>query len=233
MAAPAPWRPHVHDPAFGCDAHLKTAWARYIFVVVESTAGLILAAGLGTRFGGRKLLAPIDGKPMLQHVLDLAAAADLSRVVIVLGREAEVIEANCRWRDELRVRNYTPEQGLASSVKTGLWTLLRLNAIQRVVVLLGDEPFLTVDQLRVVLAAAGQIVVPRFDGRPGNPVVLDRSTWQLAARIEGDRGFSQVFSAYPNLVTYVDVPGTNRDIDTPGDLASWTNSRRESTKSTT
>src|SRR6478736_8377757 len=118
---------------------------------MEPTAGLILAAGLGTRFGARKLLAPIDGKPMLQHVLDLAAMAELSRVVVVLGKDAEVIEANCRWRDELRVRNYTPEKGLASSVKTGLWTLLRLNSVQRVVVLMGDQPFLTVEQLRAVL----------------------------------------------------------------------------------
>jgi len=193
------------------------------------TAGLILAAGLGTRFGGRKLLAQIDGKPMLQHVLDLAAQAELSRVVVVLGKESEVIEASCRWRDELRVRNYTPEDGLASSVKTGLWTLLRLNSVQRVVVLMGDQPFLTVEQLRAVLDAKGQIVVPRYDGKPGNPVALDRSTWQMAARLEGDRGFSQVFSAYPNLVTYVDVPGTNRDIDKPDDLANFANAAGERT----
>lgn len=186
---------------------------------MQPTAGMILAAGFGTRFGGRKLLAPINGEPMLQHVLDLAATAQLLRVVVVLGKEAEVIEANCRWRDELRVRNYTPEQGIASSVKTGLWTLLRLKSVQRVVVLMGDQPYLTVEQLRVVLDAPGQIVVPRYDGKPGNPVALDRSTWEMASRLEGDRGFSQVFSAYPNLVTYVDVPGTNRDIDTPDDLA--------------
>jgi molybdenum cofactor cytidylyltransferase len=196
---------------------------------MEPTAGLILAAGSGTRFGGRKLLAPIDGIPMIQHVLDLASAAELSRVVVVLGKEAEVIDANCRWREELRVRNYSPEDGLASSVKTGLWTLLRLNSVQRVVVLMGDQPFLTVEQLGFVLDAPGQIVVPRYEGKPGNPVALARSTWQMAARLEGDRGFSQVFAAYPNLVTYVDVPGTNRDIDTPDDLSNSSIAAPEST----
>lgn len=186
---------------------------------MEPTAGLILAAGFGSRFGGQKLLAPIDGKPMLQHVLDLCAEAELSRVVVVLGTDATEIEAGCSWRDELRVRNYWPEKGLSSSVKSGLWTLLRLNSVQRVVVLLGDQPFLTLDQLRLVLEARGQIIVPRYGGVPGNPVALDRSVWSLVAEIEGDRGFSQVFGAYPNLVTYVDVPGANPDVDTAADLA--------------
>jgi len=184
---------------------------------VQPTAALILAAGLGARFGGRKLLASIDGQPMLQHVLDLVADAELSPVVVVLGSDATEIEASCSWRSELRVHNYSPENGISGSVKTGLWTLLRLNSA-RVAVLLGDQPFLTLDQLRLILDAPGQIVIPRYGGRPGNPVVLERSVWSLAASLEGDQGFSQIFGAYPNLVTHVDVPGTNVDIDTPDDL---------------
>ena len=138
---------------------------------MEPTAGLILAAGFGTRFGGQKLLAQIDDKPMLQHVLDLAADADLARVVVVLGNDAEEIEAACTWRDELRIRNYSPENGLSSSIKSGLWTLLRLKSVQRVVVLLGDQPFLTVAQLDAVLTARGQFVVPRYGGAPGESIL--------------------------------------------------------------
>jgi len=186
--------------------------------VTPPTAGLILAGGLGSRFGGRKLLAPIDGKPMLQHVLNLAADAALARVIVVLGQDAAEIEAACSWRSELRVRNYEPSRGLASSVKAGLWTLLRLNPVQRVVVLLGDQPFLTIDQLRLILDSPGEIVVPRYHGVPGNPVVLDRSVWSLVAELDGDRGFSQLFGSHPELVAFVDIPGENRDIDTPTDL---------------
>ena len=181
------------------------------------TAALILAAGLGTRFGGRKLLAAIDGRPMLQHVLDLAADAGLRRVVVVLGNDADELEAACSWRDELRVRNPTPENGLAGSVALGVKTLSRLKS-DRVAVLMGDQPFLTQEQLKSLLYARGQIVVPRYDGKPGNPVILDRSVWPLARSLRGDRGFSQLFAAYGNLVTYVDVPGTNPDIDTRADL---------------
>jgi molybdenum cofactor cytidylyltransferase len=187
-------------------------------VVTRPTAALIVAAGLGTRFGGNKLLARIDDKPMLQHVLDLAADEHFSPVVVVLGNDSAELEDACSWRDEVRVQNPKPENGLAGSVRLGITTIARLGA-QRVAVLMGDQPFLTREQLAPILRGTGQIVVPRFEGRVGNPVVLDRSTWPLAAALEGDRGFSQLFGAYPNLVTFVDVPGTNPDIDTPADLS--------------
>ena len=181
------------------------------------TAALILAAGLGTRFGGRKLLAPIDGQPMLQHVLDLVADAEMAPVVVVLGDDGDELEAACRWRSELRLRNRSPQEGLASSVRLGLRALDRLHA-ERAAVLMGDQPFLAPDQLRAIVAAPGQIVVPRFDAVAGNPVVLGRSVWPLASSLEGDRGFSQVFAQHSNLVSYVDVAGSNPDVDTKGDL---------------
>jgi molybdenum cofactor cytidylyltransferase len=186
---------------------------------MEPTAALVLGAGLSTRFGGRKLLAAVDGQPMLQHVLDLCAEADLAPVVVVLGDDADDVESACVWRHELRIRNPEPQSGMASSVRLGFTTLTRLADAQRAAVMMGDQPFLTAEQLSEILESPGQIVVPRYDGRPGNPVVLDRSVWPLAQALEGDRGFSQLFGTYPNLVTLVDVPGTNRDIDTPADLA--------------
>ena len=85
-----------------------------------ATAGLILAAGLGARFGGRKLLAPIYGKPMLQHVLDVAAQADLEPVVVVLGTDADELLSACTWRNEARVINAEPSAGIARSVQLGL-----------------------------------------------------------------------------------------------------------------
>lgn len=154
---------------------------------------------------------------MLQLVLDLAADVELGRVVVVLGTDADELRAACMWRDEWVVINREPELGLSTSVRLGL-AAISASPAERAVVLLGDQPFLSPEQLNVILAAPGQIVVPRFDGNPGNPVVLDRSVWPLASKLDGDRGFSQLFSAFPNLVTYVDVPGKNLDIDTAADL---------------
>ena len=67
------------------------------------------------------------------------------------------------------------------------------------------------------------IVVPRYsDGRTGNPVALEPEAFRLAATLTGDRGMSQLFTEHPHLVRYVDVPGTNPDVDTPTDLAAAT-----------
>lgn len=185
---------------------------------VAQTAGLILAAGQGVRFGGRKLLAPIDGRPMLQRVLDLAAGAALDPVVVVLGTDADELLTACAWRSEIRIHNPAPADGLSGSVRLGL-EALEGSAASRAAVLLGDQPFLTLDQLRAVLAEPAPIVVPRYAGVPGNPVVLDRSVWPLAATLQGDRGFVQLFAAQPELVRHVDVTGSNPDIDFQADLA--------------
>ncbi|HEY7940414.1 MAG TPA: NTP transferase domain-containing protein, partial [Candidatus Limnocylindrales bacterium] len=81
---------------------------------------VVLAAGAGSRFGGGKLLAPLEGRPVLQHVLDTLAAAGLTNVVVVLGEDAEAVETALRWRTERRVRNPDPARGLASSLQVGL-----------------------------------------------------------------------------------------------------------------
>ncbi len=184
----------------------------------------MLAAGGGTRFGGVKLLAPLEGRPLLQHVLDVAAGAALAPVVVVLGADAEKVEVGISWRAERRVRNAHPERGLSSSLQVGLEAFEELAPdCDRLVVLLGDQPRTTLDQLRILLAqpidAARPILVPRYrDGQPGSPVLLERAAWPLVAALSGDRGMSQLFASLPHLVRYADVPGTNPDVDTRADL---------------
>jgi molybdenum cofactor cytidylyltransferase len=188
---------------------------------VTATAGLILAAGLGRRFGGRKLLADLGGRPILQHPLDLAAAAGLDPIVVVLGSDAADLEAACTWRGETRIVNPRPEEGMSSSVRLGVARLAETDA-RRTLVLLGDQPRLALEQVQVLLGAAEDparpIIVPLYGGVPGNPVLLERAAWPLAAELTGDSGMSQLFRSRPDLVRYVDVPGSNPDVDTPEDL---------------
>jgi CTP:molybdopterin cytidylyltransferase MocA len=186
------------------------------------TAGLILAAGSGTRFGGGKMLAHVNGRPMLQHVLDLVAAAELDPVVVVIGEDANEIEEAIHWRRGKRIRNPDPGRGMSSSVALGLARFG--GGVTRVLVLLGDQPFLRLDQLLAVVRAGDAtdrpIVVPRYsDGNPGNPVLLKRTAWPLVQQLTGDRGMSQLFGADPDLVAHVDVSGANPDIDTQEDLS--------------
>jgi CTP:molybdopterin cytidylyltransferase MocA len=184
-------------------------------------AAVILAAGTATRFGSAKLLAALDGVPLLQHVLDLAAGAQLDPVVVVLGRDAPALRQACTWRDEIVVVNPDPVAGLSGSVRLGL-AQLELSEAARTVMLMGDQPRLSATQLGTVLGApvdqARPIVVPRYEGRPGNPALLERAAWALAATIAGDAGMAQLFGLRPELVRYVEVKGANPDVDTPAEL---------------
>lgn len=190
-------------------------------------AAIVLAAGAGSRFGGGKLLAPIAGRPVLQHVLDRVAEVrgDLSDVVLVLGNDAETIENGIVWRDERRIHNPDPARGLSSSVRCGLEALS--GQIDDALILLGDQPAVPVAVIEALLDAAADdgpgarpVIVPVYPDEGGrNPVVLHRSVIAEAmAGLAGDRGLGPWIAAHPELVREIPVAGHNPDVDTPDDL---------------
>jgi CTP:molybdopterin cytidylyltransferase MocA len=192
---------------------------------VANTSGavaIVLAAGSASRFGSAKSLALLDGRPLLQHVLDTLAEAGLADVVVVLGTAADEVEAAIRWRGERRVRNPNPASGLASSLHEGI-RALPADAGAALVVL-GDQPRLRADVVAALIgrwqSGANPIVVPRYSASGTlNPVLLARAAWPLAMAIDGDRGMGPIIQASPDLVTDVPVEGDNPDVDTPADLA--------------
>ncbi len=189
-------------------------------------AAVVLAAGSATRFGDIKALAMLEGRPLLQHVLDAVAAAGLTDVVVVLGAAADRIESAIAWRTERRVRNPDPDRGLASSLHIGLESLddPSGDGPAAALIVLGDQPRLrpaVVRQLIEAWRAGGRdLVAPRYSASGQlNPVVVDRATWPLALALDGDRGLGPLIHASPDRVTWVAVDGDNPDVDTPADLA--------------
>ncbi len=187
-------------------------------------AAVVLAAGVGSRFGGGKLLAPVEGRPMLQHVLDRLASAGLDDVVVVLGSDADAVEAGIHWRAERRIRNPDPSRGLSSSVQIGIDALS--SDVDAALIVLGDQPRLPARAVRALLDAAGAadrgrpIVVPRYAGAGGrNPVLVHRSAFGLVAEASGDRGLGPIIEAHAELVREipVQVEGGNPDVDTRAD----------------
>ncbi|HEY2887223.1 MAG TPA: NTP transferase domain-containing protein [Candidatus Limnocylindrales bacterium] len=186
------------------------------------TVAVVLAAGAGSRFGGRKLLAELDGRPLLDHVLEAIAAVGLAEVIVVLGPGSSELEAIATRRGARTVRNPVPERGLSSSVRVGLAAIAP--GCDAALLVLGDQPRIGAATVRALLAAplsAGrEIVVPRYaGGGGGNPALLLRPAWSLATTLDGDRGFGPLIRQHPELVVEVDLPGDNPDVDTPADLA--------------
>jgi len=190
-------------------------------------AVLVLAAGASTRFGGPKLLARLDGRPILQHVLDAAAASGPAVSMVVLGPRAEAIEEQMAWRGEHRVHNPDPRRGLSSSVQVGLAALERADPageLEAVLILLGDQPRVRPSVIHELIHGAADsdrpIVAPAYaDGGGHNPVLLRRSAWPVAAASKGDRGLGPIIAGRPDLVLKIPVGGANPDVDTPADLA--------------
>lgn len=195
-----------------------------------TVVALVLAAGASSRFGSPKLLAPLRGRPLLQHALDAVAAAGIDDVVVVLGADAEAVEAAIAWRRERRTVNVRPEDGLSSSLRVGLDAAAEVPGADAALVVLGDQPAVRPGVMRAVLtvgaspgAAAAYFVRPRYTDDPApNPVLVRRAAWALAEGLVGDWGLGPLMASHPNRVVEVPVEGANPDVDTPADLATMT-----------
>ena len=195
-------------------------------------AAVVLAAGSSSRFGSPKALAELEGKPILEHVLDAVREAGIDEIVVVLGHAADEIQQGIEWLDERLVRNPDPRE-LSSSLQIGLDAVDESDPpVQAAVLVLGDQPRTRPSVIRALIAATRTsdlpIVVPRYaEGGGANPVLLRREAFDLADEAIGDRGLGPILDVRPELVVWVPVAGSNPDIDTPADLAALeTNSSR-------
>jgi CTP:molybdopterin cytidylyltransferase MocA len=181
-------------------------------------AGLILAAGEGTRFGDEpKQLAKLNGRPLLEHAIRAqCAVSELARVVVVLGAHAERVLDRVEFDRAEPVICEDWSAGQAASLRTGLDAL---QGAAKVVVTLGDAPLITPAVIAHFAAEAGGARA-LYRGRPGHPVVLGseqlRALSSLTGSLAGDRGARDVLSAGPTIECGELCSG--RDVDTPDDL---------------
>ncbi len=188
---------------------------------------VVLAAGAGSRFGGGKLLAPLDGRPILAHVLEAVRATGVvNDTVVVLGHGAEALERTIDWAGERRVLNPDPDAGLSSSLRVGFTALLDAarDSLDGVFVVLGDQPLVDRAVFRALAAAEVRppvaFIVPGYLGGGGaNPVLVLRAGFGLISDASGDRGLGPILAAHPELVAEVELGGSNPDVDTAADLA--------------
>lgn len=186
---------------------------------------MVLGAGSGSRFGGGKLLAELNGRPLLDHVLATIREAEPAETIVVVGPGATALEAIAAANGARTVPNPAPEEGLSSSVRIGLTALaaVRVEEIDAALIVLGDQPRTSLGTIKALLEAevpdGRSIVVPRYRGGGGsNPVLILRSAWALVGELQGDRGFGPLIKEHPELIVEVDLPGDNPDVDTAADL---------------
>ncbi len=185
-------------------------------------AGIILAAGMGTRMGTQgsiKQLLPLGGRPVLERVIQKGLAAGLTPLILVLGHQANAILHKVIVSQARVVINSRYKSGVSSSIRAGLAAVGP--RCEGAMFLLGDQPLVDDATFKKLITAAScqKIVIPTFKGKKGNPVIFGRHFFPELNRLTGDIGGRVLFRAHPGKTVEVPVE-TNAicfDLDTPKD----------------
>jgi molybdenum cofactor cytidylyltransferase len=183
-------------------------------------AGLLLAAGGARRFGSQKLVAPLDGVPLVRRAANMLAQI-VDPVVVVVGSEAPAVRAALDGADAEIVENRAWHTGVSSSLKCGVAAVSR--DTEAIVIAVGDQPHLDPDVVRSVISrwreTGRPIIATRYQGVQSHPVLFDRSVFGELAELSGDVGAKPLIERSADRVAYVDVAhAAPVDIDTTGDL---------------
>jgi nicotine blue oxidoreductase len=178
-----------------------------------ATAGLVLAAGEGRRFGGPKAPYVHDGVRLVDRAVAVLRDAGCSPVLVVLGAWVGEVP------DAVVVENAAWASGMGSSLRTGLAALSAYDGVDRAVVTLVDLPGLTAAAVRRVTDVAApepeqQLAAATYDGRRGHPVLLGSAHWEgVASTASGDQGARDYLSAHDVIGVEVSDLATGDDLD--------------------
>jgi len=185
--------------------------------VVTNVAGILLAAGDGSRLGQPKATVELAGSTLAERGVALLRAGGTDPVIVVTGAVPVELPG------VVSVHNPDWMTGMGSSLATGLRALE--GGATAAVIALADQPLVGAEAVRRLIAAhenGATVVVAAYDGKPRNPVLIDRIYWPAVVELAtGDAGARPFLRAHPDLVTLVECgdTGSPADIDTPEDLA--------------
>ena len=189
------------------------------------TSGVILAAGQAKRIGTTKQLLPFRESTLLGQVVNNARNSRLDEIIVVLGHDAANIQSHIDLEGINVVMNNHYQQGQSTSLLTGLSRIS--DQSDAAMILLGDQPLVNHDIINNLLEtyekSQKSIVIPMFEGKRGNPVIIDRNLFgELTETLHGDTGARVVFSRHRENTHFVELDSRciHVDVDTMEDYHS-------------
>ncbi len=187
-----------------------------------ATAGVVLAAGAGRRFGGVKQLARYDGEPLVRRACRTALAAGLSPVIVVLGAHADSVAAAIAELPVELLHNPRWADGMGTSVACAAAALLPRPAVDDLALLLADQPDVTAEHVRDLCAlrrrTASAVAATDAGVAIGPPAVFARDLFAALTALGGDRGARELIAATAARVVLPFAPAAH-DIDVAADLS--------------
>ena len=187
----------------------------------KNIVAVVLAAGASRRMSqANKLTIPVDGTPMVARVVDALQESGIDEVIVVTGHAPEEIQAALGDREVELVHNPDYEEGMGSSVRTGVSAVA--DDVDGVLIALGDMPWVGTDVIGRLLDAFSpdgdlSIYIPMFGRKRGNPVLWGSRHFPELRQLSGDVGGKALFHGHAAAICYVDVESAavNIDVDTP------------------
>jgi len=181
---------------------------------------VVLSAGASTRMGSPKALLPVEGVPFIERIVRALERADVDKTLVVLGYNADAMREAIAYLGVDTVVNPDYARGQLSSLQTAI-RALHDEAVEAILVHLVDHPFIESEVVNRMIGAfraqAKLIVVPRFAGRRGHPVLFSSKLFPefLAASLE--TGAKPVVRGHPEETLELETgeEGILIDIDTP------------------
>jgi CTP:molybdopterin cytidylyltransferase MocA len=208
-------------------------------------AGVLLAAGEGSRFGQPKALVELNGQTLAERGVNLLRSGGADPILVVVGAAPVELDGthtvyNPQWRTGMGSSLRAALQALVGSAELGSGSDAGAGTgfgrdVGAVVVALADQPLVGAEAVARLIAAyrdGATVAVAAYDGQARNPVLLARECWaDVIAMATGDQGARTFLRARPDLVTVVECGDTGRpdDVDTPADLARITADATERT----
>jgi molybdenum cofactor cytidylyltransferase len=187
-------------------------------------SAVVLAAGESKRMGMKKEVLPIDGEPMVRHVVGrLLTSKKIDEIVVVLGEQADEVGGALAGVLDERVEligNPRYREGVGTSIAHGVracsW------GASPILIVPGDTPFFTTDDIDALVDAhskGAKIVAPVFRGRRGYPLLFDGVYREELEEMAGDAGADELFEREAPEVVEVERPeeGFLVDVNTMDD----------------
>jgi molybdenum cofactor cytidylyltransferase len=189
-------------------------------------AAVILSGGASTRMGSPKALLPYQGKPFLDHLLEITNHPKISMKRVVLGPHAEAIARETKLTSDEILINENWEQGQLSSIHAALRSLTA--GMDGMVLCLIDHPLISAELIAQLIhtfyATGAPIVLPVFDGKRGHPVIFSSRLFEQLLNAPIDQGARAVVWAHAKDV--VEMPTTEEgcvlNLNDPDTLARTT-----------
>ncbi len=187
---------------------------------------LLLAAGMSRRLGRPKQLLNFEGESLLKRTATRALQSKIGAVYVVTGAEKNKIDMELSGLQVEIIENKEWEEGMASSIRTGLQAAITKNpSIDGILILVCDQPEVTADLLRKLMALQAEsgaaVAASAYGGISGTPAVFHSSLFHELMTLSGDTGARKIMHRHSADLVQLPFEAGAQDIDTESDYLMW------------